>query len=67
MTAGLKSLPQNSVNQRPTMALFCSVDMDRPFLVVIACRAHPWAHPADGRRDHPVKTAAGNFRQADDA
>ena len=27
MTAGLKSLPQNSVNQRPTMALLLSVDM----------------------------------------
>jgi hypothetical protein len=32
MTAGLKSGPQNSVNQRPTMALFSSTDMRRSFL-----------------------------------
>jgi len=27
MTAGLNSLPQNSVNHRPTIALFSSADM----------------------------------------
>src|SRR5690348_12840850 len=34
MTAGLKSLPQNSVNHRPTTALFSSIDMGRSLLVV---------------------------------
>src|SRR5689334_13143195 len=34
MTAGLKYLPQNSVNHRPTTALFSSIDMIVSFLVV---------------------------------
>src|SRR5215475_6670833 len=34
MTAGLKSLPQNSVNHRPTTALFSLIDMVVSFLVV---------------------------------
>jgi len=33
MTAGLKSLPQNSVNQRPTIFLLSSVDM----MAVLSC------------------------------
>src|SRR6185437_8369874 len=39
MTAGLKSLPQNSVNQRPTISLFSSTGMFVPFLCVRAVGA----------------------------
>src|SRR5689334_9320805 len=42
MTAGLKSLPQNSVNHRPTTALFSSIDMGRSFLVA-SCDGLPEA------------------------
>jgi len=34
ITAGLKSLPQNSLNQRPTIALLSSTDMIVLFLMV---------------------------------
>src|SRR5215470_9017312 len=60
MTAGLKSLPQNSVNQRPTMALFSSIDMDRPFLVAVDRRL-PFrsAHTEDGRQRGDVRSQGG--------
>jgi hypothetical protein len=42
MTAGLNSLPQNSVNHRPTIALFSSVDT---FVSFVAVHLAPsWAH-----------------------
>src|SRR5262249_51516334 len=50
ITAGLKSLPQNSVNQRPTMALFSSSDMDRAFPASGLPAPVAGAHHEDARR-----------------
>lgn len=54
MTAGLKSGPQNSVNQRPTTDLFSSIDM-----VVLpyqtACSVSPQPERSPGRRTSTQK------------
>src|SRR6266851_1435734 len=60
MTAGLKSLPQNSVNHRPTTALLSSIDMGDAFLIVNWVGAHSGGTCyADGRESRLVRCGLG--------
>jgi len=56
ITAGSKSGPQNSVNQRPTTALFSSVDM---VVSLVSTRALPFGAPrrADATSERDVSFA----------
>src|SRR5215472_17155463 len=66
ITAGLKSLPQNSVNQRPTMALFSSTDMSRPSTPTRFAEASVEAHPVDGAGRSNVRSRSGLAADAAD-
>src|SRR5215467_5665787 len=58
MTAGLKSLPQNSANHRPTTALFSSIDMS-PSLPVRELSAPSEGAPSRRTPGPPREMAAG--------
>src|SRR5580658_8027206 len=67
MTAGLKSLPQNSANHRPTTALFSSIDISRSLPCGELSAALPQgAHPADARSARPVRWRRGISRRRPD-
>jgi hypothetical protein len=57
-------LGDESVSHLPTTALFCSVDMDRPFLALSACRARPTGAPCRRAKGPSRETAAANFQRS---
>src|SRR5713101_8093806 len=61
MTAGLNCVPQNSLNQRPTIALLSSTDMRGPPLDASGCPGLRVPSPRRRRAGRPRKVAGDDL------